>query len=311
MPPVKPINGIGTGPPKAHSPPPTQAPNTRRTTRTPNSIEDIIAAPHDVMDTDSAEKFLTSKLLCLENQSFTLAHLSSILFHITQMSAATPVPVVSAIRVVAFILKKHTACEIAEAAAKTLATSLSAALTDSISTRLVDHTIAALAPQVANIHAASEALAKTAQQAEDTLTTTLDKAERLHHYAKDKRTEQEGNISIAAEHIEESTDALFATVTDCQNTIKLLTPSLDTTQERLNHLSTQFATSPPISTLTQPSYSSIAAANLPPMVDKAIGRAAICARQILLDPKPGTNLFPPGTSNKDIATRLKEAIGNI
>ncbi|KAG2740247.1 hypothetical protein P692DRAFT_20753706, partial [Suillus brevipes Sb2] len=256
MPPVKPINGIGTGPPKTHSPPPTQAPNTRRTTRTPNSIEDIIAAPHDVMDTDSAEKFLTSKLLCLEDQSFTLAHLSSILFHITQMSAATPVPVVSAIRAVAFILKKHTACEIAEAAAKTLATSLSAALTESISTRLVDHTIAALAPQ-------------------------------------------------------ESADALFATVTDCQNAIKLLTPSLDTTQERLNHLSTQFAAAPPIPTLTQPSYSSIAAANLPPTVDKAIGRAAIRARQILLDPKPGTNLFPPGTSNKDIATRLKEAIGNI
>ncbi|KAG2738752.1 hypothetical protein P692DRAFT_20920594 [Suillus brevipes Sb2] len=257
MPPVKPINGIGTGPPKAHSPPPTQAPNTRRTTRTPNSIEDIIAAPHDVMDTDSTEKFLTSKLLCLEDQSFTLAHLSSILFHITQMSAATPVPVISAIRAVAFILKKHTACEIADAAAKTLATSLSTALTESISTRLVDHTIAALAPQVASIHAASEALAKTAQQAEDTLTTTLDKAER--------------NISIAAERIEESADALFATVTDCQNAIKLLTPSLDTTQERLNHLSTQFAASPPIPTLTQPSYSSIAAANLPPTVDKAIG----------------------------------------
>lgn len=184
-------------------------------------------------------------------------------------------------------------------------------MTNSISARLVDHTIAALAPQVANIHAASEALAKTAQQAEDTLTTTLDKAECLHRYAKDERTEQEGNISIAAERIEESADALFATVTDCQNAIKLLTPSLDTTQERLNHLSTQLAASPPIPTITQPSYSSIAATNFPPMVDKAIGRAAIRTRQILLNPKPGTNLFPPGTSNKDIATRLKEAIGNI
>jgi hypothetical protein len=38
---------------------------------------------------------------------------------------------------------------------------------------------------------------------------------------------------------------------------------------------------------------------------------SICACQIILDPKQGTSLFPPGTSNKDIAARLKEAIGNI
>lgn len=65
------------------------------------------------------------------------------------------------------------------------------------------------------------------------------------------------------------------------------------------------------STPNQPTYSSVVANNLPPKVDQVIGRAAICAQQILLDPKPGTDLFPPGTSNKDIATRIREAIGNI
>jgi hypothetical protein len=47
------------------------------------------------------------------------------------------------------------------------------------------------------------------------------------------------------------------------------------------------------------------------MVDQAVGRAAIRAQQILLDPKPGVSLFPSGSSNKNIATRLREAINNI
>ncbi|KAG2746340.1 hypothetical protein P692DRAFT_20782591, partial [Suillus brevipes Sb2] len=284
MPPGKTSATTSTGPPKTHSPTPTNAPNTRRTTRNPIPTDDILALPNDVMDTTDAEKFLTSKLLCLEDQPFTAAHLSSILFHITQMSSATPTPVIAAIRAVAFLLRKQVVCEIAEAAANTLATSL----TDTISSRLVDHAIAALAPQIANIHVASEALSKTAQQADTTLATTLDKAER--------------GVSVAAERIEEVADALYATVSDCQNAVKLLAPSLDSTQERLNLLSKQMLTSPP-STHPAPSlsYSAATAAHLPLKVDHAIGRAAIRACQIILDPKPGTSLFPPGTSNKDMA----------
>jgi hypothetical protein len=91
----------------------------------------------------------------------------------------TPAPVTAAIRAVAILLRKHVVCEIAEAAAKTI----SSTLTDSLATRFVDHTIAALAPQIASIHVASEALAKTAQLAGDTLSTTLDKAEKLHRLA--------------------------------------------------------------------------------------------------------------------------------
>lgn len=308
MPPGKTNTTAGTGPPKTHSPTPTNAPNTRRTTRNPITTDDILALPNDVMDTTDAEKFLTSKLLCLENQPFTAAHLSSILFHITQMSSATPTPVIAAIRAVAFLLRKQIVCEIAEAAANTLATSL----TDTISSRLVDHAIAALAPQIASIHVASEALSKMAQQADTALTTTLDKAERLHRLAANERTEQEGGISVAAERIEEVADALYATVSDCQNAVKLLAPSLESTQERLNLLSKQMLASPPPTHSAPPlSYSAAAATHLPSKVDHAIGRAAIRACQIILDPKPGTSLFPPGTSNKDIAARLKEAIGNI
>ncbi|KAG2356878.1 hypothetical protein BDR07DRAFT_1491357 [Suillus spraguei] len=66
-----------------------------------------MALPNDVMDTTSVETFLASKLLCLEGQPFTLTHLSSILFHITQMSTTTPVPVTAAVRAVVFLLRKH------------------------------------------------------------------------------------------------------------------------------------------------------------------------------------------------------------
>lgn len=308
MPPGKPNVTAGTGPPKANTPPPIGGPNTRRTIRTQPTAEEIIATPNNVMDTDSAEKFLSSKLLCQEGQPYSLTHLVSILFHITQMSATTPLPVVSAIRAVAFILKKHTACEIAEAAARQLADTLS----DAITGKIVDHAIAALAPQIASLHSASEALAVTAKNAEDTLTTSLDKTERIHRLAKDERTEQEGGVSIAAERLEEVADALYASVSDCQNAINVLAPSLDVTQERVNRLSTQMlATPPPTLTPVQPSYSTIAAAHLPPKVDQAVGRAAIRARQILLDPNPGTPPFPPNTTSKEIAEHLKKALTNI
>ncbi|KAG2076438.1 hypothetical protein BDR04DRAFT_1002760 [Suillus decipiens] len=53
------------------------------------------------------------------------------------------------------------------------------------------------------------------------------------------------------------------------------------------------------------------AAHLPSKSDHAIGHATIRVCQIILDPKLGNSLFPLGTSNKDIAACLKEAIGNI
>ncbi|KAG2061007.1 hypothetical protein BDR06DRAFT_1049074 [Suillus hirtellus] len=63
--------------------------------------------------------------------------------------------------------------------------------------------------------------------------------------------------------------------------------------------------------LNQPSYSTVAASRLPPSVDQAIGRAAIRAWQILLDPQPGEHLFPHNTSNTDIVKKLREALSNI
>ncbi|KAG1860100.1 hypothetical protein F4604DRAFT_1684477 [Suillus subluteus] len=162
----------GTGPPKSNSPTQTTAPSTRKTVRSQTTVEEIMAIRSTVMDTESAEAYLESKLLCQVGQPYTLSHLSTILFHITQMSTVTPVPVNAAIRAVAFLLKKQI---------------------------------------IAGIHVASESLAETAQKAENTLIVTLDKAERLHRLARDERTEQEGGVSVASERLEETADALYAT----------------------------------------------------------------------------------------------------
>jgi hypothetical protein len=96
------------------------------------------------------------------------------------MSSATPVLVITAIRAVTFILKKHIVCEIAKVAAQQLTTTLTNTLAESITNWLVDHTIAVLAPQIAEVHTTSQALARMAQKA-DILISSLNKAKRLYH----------------------------------------------------------------------------------------------------------------------------------
>ena len=286
----------GAGPPTSHAVSPEN--NTRRTRRQ-TTREEIEAMPNAVKDIESAEKYLSSKLLCHINEPFTLTHLISCLFHITQISSAIPLPVTTAIRAVAFIMKKHAACEIAEAAAHHLS--------DTLSPRIVDHVIASIAPQVAKILIASESLAKSMEESELNR-ATLEK----------ERTEKEQELSIAADRIQDAADTIFSSVEDCQNAISLLSPSLNATQERLNTLSKQIPSSSTTQALPstpshppKPSYSSIAAAQLQPSTDRAVGRAAIRARQILLDPIPGNTLFPPEALHNDIVKKLKTALSSI
>ncbi|KAG1791261.1 uncharacterized protein HD556DRAFT_1310124 [Suillus plorans] len=221
------------------------------------------------------------------------------------MSSTIPLPVTSAIRAVAFLLKDHVACEIADSTATRL--------TDVLTPRLVDHVIAAIAPQVASILTTSEALRDTLVQA-TTLQNTINR----------ERDEQEGDLKVAAERFEEAADPLYESIEDCNNSYKLLTPSLEFTQDRLNNLSTQLSqqprtqsTSPTVNTVNPATvsqtqtYSSVTAAHLPPSIDKAVSRAAIRARQILLDPLPGDNLFPPDTPHAAIVLKLKTALANI
>ncbi|KAG0696427.1 hypothetical protein DFH29DRAFT_1072095 [Suillus ampliporus] len=98
---------------------PINAPSTRGSNK-PATQAEIEALPITVTDRKTAEQYLTQILIC-------------------QMSGKTPLPVITAIRAAAFILKKHIACEIAEAAAKQLS--------DNLTPHIVQHVIAAIAPQ--------------------------------------------------------------------------------------------------------------------------------------------------------------------
>ncbi|KAG1866693.1 hypothetical protein F4604DRAFT_1927966 [Suillus subluteus] len=261
---------------------------------------------NSVMDTVSTESFLNAKLLCHSGQPFTLPHLTSILFHITQMSTHTLLPVITVICAVTFILKKHTACEIATAATEQLSTDLVP--------QLVALVKAAVTSQFEGMHTTSEQLANSVQQLSDSLTPTIESAEQMHKLLKAEREEQENDAKVAADQIEEAVNELHSSVEDCQKSLKALTPSLDSTQDRINQLSTQLLTAPkPATTQTtsQPTYSTIVASHLPPSVDKAVRCAAIRAREILLEPQAGNTLFPPNTTNPDIAKKLKEALTNI
>ncbi|KIK38823.1 hypothetical protein CY34DRAFT_90337, partial [Suillus luteus UH-Slu-Lm8-n1] len=46
-------------------------------------------------------------------------------------------------------------------------------------------------------------------------------------------------------------------------------------------------------------------------INKAIGRAAICMWEILLDPTPGNNLFLPDTPHVNMVKKMKAALANI
>ncbi|KIK34629.1 hypothetical protein CY34DRAFT_97638, partial [Suillus luteus UH-Slu-Lm8-n1] len=282
MPQTKQGVGPGNDPPNPRPPTPNVGPNTRHTTRVPTSTEDIAAMSNPVMDTQTAEAYLSYKLLCLQNEPFTLPHLTSILFHITQMSANIPLPVITATRAVAFILKKHSACEIAKAAAEQLAAELVPQLTAQLKEAAALH--------VDSINSASEQLTNTVNLLDDSLAPTVENAEQ--------------DARIAADRIEEAVNELQSSVEECQTSLKALTPSLTSTQDRINQLSTQLMTPPQQvnpAPSSQPTYSSIVASHLPPSVDKAVGRAAIRAREIMLEPQADGALFPPNTSNPDIA----------
>ncbi|KAG2357766.1 hypothetical protein BDR07DRAFT_1490285 [Suillus spraguei] len=144
-----------------------------------------------------------------------------------------------------------------------------------------------------------------ATTASQSIAFSLEKSEALHTLIGQERIEKEENIGKAADRIEEAADALYSSIETYQKVLQTLTPSLDTTQEKINSLAKQMTMTTTDWTQhpTQPLYSAIVVAHLPPSADKAVGRAAIQARQIILDPTPGNTLFPPGSSSK-----LKEAL---
>jgi hypothetical protein len=198
-----------------------------------------------------------------------------------------------------------------------LADQLTDQLKGPLSAHLANHIALTLSPQIVDMTITTGSLA-----------ATLTQVEQIRDVLARERQEKDEGIQMAVDRLEESAYALYSNVQDCENTIKLLSPSLETTQSRLNTLSLQLAAQnspttitthpPPLNTAqhtrpTQqsPSYSDIAATHLPPMVDQAVARASIRARQILLEPKLGNSVFPRNSSNPDIAAIINNALSKI
>jgi len=278
-----------TAPPDAST-----APTTRRTAKTRITQNAIESQQNTVSDTESAKNYLSKNLLCIIDEPFTIPHLISTLFHITQMTNIS-LPVISAIRAVAFLLKEHNNNE----TAKTISTEVSNHLSQHIS----NHIVAAIAPQVAKILTTSESL-----------NTTLEQAEKLHRNLTQEKDELTADATIAAERIEEAANLVWSSIEDCQNTFKTLSPSLNETQHQIDKLSTQIANQQPgtqIPHQQRPSYSDIVSSYLPPTADKAIGRSAIRARQLTIQPTPGDSIFPSNTPHSEIFDRIKDAFERI
>jgi hypothetical protein len=139
---------------------------------------DIELMSNTAMDTSSAEAYLSTKLLSQSGQPYMLTHLSSILFHITQMLATTPLPVITAIQAVAFLLNQHTACEIVEFAA--------AQLSSTLTLQIIKQVIAASKSQLDGIFKAVNKLKDNTQEPSESLATTIKTVEHLHRTLKDE-----------------------------------------------------------------------------------------------------------------------------
>ncbi|KAG3230002.1 hypothetical protein P692DRAFT_20700839, partial [Suillus brevipes Sb2] len=209
-------------------------PSIKRTTRSTNVIltsSEIEAQASTVNDATSAHLYLKKKSLCHATEPYTINHLISVLLQITQISGSTPLPVLTAIISVIFLLKQHETDEIAEAVATQVSTSVTQNISDSITTKLVDHVIATIAPQIARILTASESLEHAAQKETEQLRKLVE-----------NRIDLDRDIDASEDRITLATDTLLCAIEDCQNSIDLVTPSLETTQQRLNTLSLQFLT---------------------------------------------------------------------
>ncbi|KAG0699963.1 hypothetical protein DFH29DRAFT_1001519 [Suillus ampliporus] len=122
-----------------------------------------------------------------------------------------------------------------------------------------------------------------------TLTDTLGQAEEIQHSLIREREEKEQNLKTSAERIEEAADAFYQSAKDCQNAMKLLTPSIDSAQNKINSLTTQLQSQPeacPPTDNRPPHVSDAVRSFTPGPADQVLARAAIKACQILIDLTP-------------------------
>ena len=107
--------------------------------------------PYKVQSVEDGEKYLCSKLLSLASHLFTLEHISTTFFHISQIESM-PLPVAKAICTVAFIAEKECASHTAEVLIK------------HIKDTVVNKVIVAISPQIGKILVASECITEASDR---------------------------------------------------------------------------------------------------------------------------------------------------
>ncbi|KAG0707967.1 hypothetical protein DFH29DRAFT_871225 [Suillus ampliporus] len=138
-------------------------PTTQQTNKNPLLQNKIEALSSAVTNYKAAEQFLTKNILSLTDEPFTLTHMISILLQITQICNITPLPVVAAIRVTAFILKKH----IVDEMALEIASEVACQITNTLTPHISNHVVGAIAPQMAKLLTTSDQMTVTLTRTEE------------------------------------------------------------------------------------------------------------------------------------------------
>ncbi|KAG1807040.1 uncharacterized protein BJ212DRAFT_1303681 [Suillus subaureus] len=119
-------------------------------------------------------------------------------------------------------------------------------------------------------------------------------------------------IQAMIKRVEEVADGVYSSIADIKDTIKILTPAVNSLQTKIKDLMTKTLSNPTSQTMASwQSCSAITATNLPPMVDQVLARAAAHERQIILDSTPGNQIFPPNTPCSDITEKISAVLAFI
>ncbi|KAG2066509.1 hypothetical protein BDR04DRAFT_1160178 [Suillus decipiens] len=119
-------------------------------------------------------------------------------------------------------------------------------------------------------------------------------------------TERNSNqiiLQAMIKRVEEAADSVYSNIVDVKDTIKLLSPAVNSLKTKIDKLATKTMTALPQMMANHQSYSAVTSANLPPMVDRALAS--------ILNLNPGTQIFPPNTPCSEIVNKIKLALTAI
>jgi hypothetical protein len=292
------------------------------------SIPELISDPlttSNVTDEATARKELTSRGMLIPASGASVEALAEALLEFTLQAPNLTRLHTDIIRAIAVLLFEADH----ELKAQRIAETTSKYLTDVLG-RL--EKVAATCEVSSNVTSTSEIT--TILSISDKLAMSLENSSKIQSQLKRERDEGIEGARVIAVRVEEAADTVYGATQELNNTIQLLTPSLDSVKTKMNELTTtlskpQTMPAPPNPTHTSllprtnsngyATYSTVAATTPPlttstPRVtrpsptDEAVARSAIRARQVLLDLIPGNKTFPPNLSHADTVAKLREAL---